>query len=122
MKKLAAILTGIVAILHLFFMVLEMFLWQTNFGIKIFNLTPEFAAQSSILAKNQGLYNGFLAAGLIWTFFIHEFRFQKSIRTFFLICIIIAGVFGAATAKFSILFTQAFPAFLALIAVRFSKE
>ncbi len=123
MKTLAAILTGIVALLHLFFLVLEMFLWQTDIGLKTFELTPEMAAQTAVLAKNQGLYNGFLAAGLIWTFFISDVRFQKSARTFFLACIIIAGVYGAATAKFSIIFIQALPALLALIAVRcFDKK
>lgn len=118
MKLLADILVGLVIVLHLFFLVLEMFLWQTNFGLKIFGITPEIAAQTAVLAKNQGLYNGFLAAGLIWTFFFRNDREKSTIRTFFLICIIIAGIFGAVTAKFSILFTQALPALLALIAVK----
>lgn len=82
-------------------------------------MTPEMAASTAVLAKNQGLYNGILAAGLIWTFFILDSNFQKSTRTFFLACIIIAGIFGAfTTGKFSILFIQALPALLALAAVR----
>src|SRR5437868_5015718 len=122
MNKLAGILTGFVALSHLFFMVLEMFLWQTSVGLQIFDMTPEVAAHSAILAKNQGLYNGFLAAGLIWSFFIPDFNTRKSTRTFFLVCIIAAGVFAASTAKFSILFSQALPALLALIAVRYSSK
>lgn len=122
MKTLAAVLTGIVALLHGCFLVLEMFLWQTHFGLKVFGMTPESAAQTAVLAENQGLYNGFLAAGLIWSFFIPDIKFQKSTRTFFLVCIVIAGVFGALTAKFSILLTQALPALLALLAVRSCRK
>jgi putative membrane protein len=121
MRLIAAILTGIVAVLHICFLILEMFLWQTNVGLHIFNMTPEAAAYSAVLAKNQGLYNGFLAAGLIWTFFISDKEFQKLTRTFFLLCIIVAGIFGGLTAKMSIIFIQALPALLALIAVRYSK-
>lgn len=121
MKKIAAVLIGLIAFLHLYFMILEMFLWQTDVGLRVFNMTPEAAAQTATLAKNQGLYNGILAAGLIWTFFISEFRFQKSARYFFLTSIIIAGIFGAITAKFSILFIQALPALLAWIAVKLSR-
>jgi putative membrane protein len=121
LKKIAEVLTALVALLHLSFMFLEMFLWQTDFGLKAFDMTPTVAENSAVLAKNQGLYNGFLAAGLIWSFFIQDSRFQRSIRTFFLVCILIAGLFGAATAKPSIIFIQALPALLALIAVRFSK-
>ena len=118
MKTLANILTGLVAVLHLGFLTLEMFLWQRETGMRIFGLTPELAAQTAALAQNQGLYNGFLAAGLIWSFYIANRGFQKSVRTFFLVCIVIAGIFGALTAKTSILFIQALPALLALIAVR----
>lgn len=121
MEKIANILTGVVAGLHLCFMIIEMFLWQTDFSLKAFGMTPEVAAHSAVLAQNQGLYNGFLACGLIWTFFIPEFKTQASTRTFFLICIVIAGIFGAITAKFSIFFTQSLPALLALLAVRWSK-
>lgn len=114
---LAGILTGVVAALHLYFLVLEMFLWQTDFGLKTFGMTKEVAAHTAVLAKNQGLYNGFLAAGLLWSFFIGNFEFKESVRIFFLLCIIVAGIFGAMTAKFSIFFIQGLPAILALIAV-----
>lgn len=117
MRKLTNVLVAIVAALHVWFLVLEMFLWQTDIGMHVFGLTPETAALMAPLAKNQGLYNGFLAAGLIWSFFLSE-EFQKSVRTFFLVCIIIAGVFGAITAKPSIFFVQALPALIALWMVR----
>lgn len=118
MKKVTEALVAIVAALHIGFLILEMFLWQTPTGMHVFGLTPETAALTAVLAKNQGLYNGFLAAGLIWTFFLTNLEFQRSVRTFFLVCIIIAGVFGAITAKPSILFVQAIPALIALWAVR----
>lgn len=117
MHLIAATLTAIVAALHLGFLVLEMFLWRTPIGQKIFHLTPEFAAQSAVLAKNQGLYNGILAAGLIWTFFIPDPGFQASARIFFLTSVVVAGVYGALTAKPSIFFIQALPAILALLAL-----
>lgn len=120
MMIIAAALTALVAALHLIFLVLEMFLWPTPIGQKLFNLTPEFAEKSAVLAQNQGLYNGILAAGLIWTFFIPDPAFQASARTFFLIAIVVAGLFGAYTAKPSIFFLQALPALLALIAMHFS--
>ena len=107
------ILIAIVAVLHIIFLVLEMFLWQTKIGKLVFGLTPEVAASSATLAKNQGLYNGFLAAGLLWSFFLPQ-EFQTSVQTFFLVCIAIAGVFGAITAKPSIFFVQAVPALIAL--------
>ena len=100
------------ALLHVGFLVLEMFLWTTPFGLKTFNMTPEFAASSAVLAANQGLYNGFLAAGLVWGLFAKTNA--TAIKVFFLGCVIVAGVFGAATAKPSILFVQALPAALAL--------
>lgn len=113
MKVLGNILVGLVAILHIGFLTLEMFLWTTPFGMKTFNLTPEFAAASAALAANQGLYNGFLAAGLIWGLATRERAF--AIKVFFLVCVIVAGIFGAATAKMSILFVQALPAALGLL-------
>lgn len=115
MAVLANILVALVAALHVGFLVLEMFLWTTPFGMRTFNLTPEFAAQSSALAANQGLYNGFLAAGLIWGLIAREGAF--AIKVFFLICVVVAGVFGAATAKGTILFVQALPGALALLAM-----
>lgn len=117
MKELTGILTGIVAALHLGFMILEMFLWQKDIGRKVFGTTEEFAAKSATLAKNQGLYNGFLAAGLIWSFFIPDASFQISIRLFFLTCVLIAGIFGAVTLKRqNVFWIQGFPALLAILA------
>lgn len=116
--NLANVLVVFVAALHVVFLILEMFLWQKPVGMKIFGLTPETAALTAPLAKNQGLYNGFLAAGLIWSFFAAQ---PESIQTFFLLCIIVAGIFGAITAKPSILFVQALPAVIALLAVYFSS-
>lgn len=120
MRMLGNILVALVAILHVGFLVIEMFLWTTPFGLRTFNLTPEFAAASAALAANQGLYNGFLAAGLAWGLMAREGAF--AIKVFFLICVIVAGVFGAATAKLSILFVQALPAALALLALWFSRR
>jgi putative membrane protein len=120
MKILGNILVGLVAILHVGFLVLEMFLWTTPFGLRTFNLTPEFATASAALAANQGLYNGFLAAGLIWALITRERAF--ALKVFFLICVIVAGVFGAATAKTTILFVQALPAAIALLVVFLSRR
>lgn len=113
MKIIANILTGFVALSHIGFLVLEMFLWNHPIGLKIFGLTPEAAASSATLAANQGLYNGFLAAGLMWGLWAG----RRDLKLFFLGCIIVAGVFGGMTAKTSILFIQALPAALALGAV-----
>jgi putative membrane protein len=114
-KIIANLLVALVALLHAGFLVLEMFLWTTPFGLKTFNMTPELAASSAVLAANQGLYNGFLAAGLVWGLLAKENA--AAIKLFFLGCVMVAGVFGAATAKPSILFVQAAPAALALLAV-----
>lgn len=113
MKLASTILTGIVALSHLWFLVLEMFLWNTPIGHKTFNLTPEFAEASAALAANQGLYNGFLAAGLIWALVAK----RRDVKIFFLLCVVVAGVFGAATASMTILYVQALPALLALALV-----
>ncbi|HKO96009.1 MAG TPA: DUF1304 domain-containing protein [Pyrinomonadaceae bacterium] len=113
MKLLANVLTALVAFLHFAFLTLEMFFWDHPVGRKIFAMTPEVSASSAVLAKNQGLYNGFLAAGLIWGIW----KDRRDIKLFFLVCVIIAGVFGAITAKTSILFTQALPSLLALVCV-----
>lgn len=112
MNLLIEALVAIVALLHLYFLLLEMFLWQTPKGLRVFGMTPEIASQTAVLAKNQGLYNGFLAAGLIWSYFISDTSFQDSIRLFFLSCITIAGIFGGATAKPIIFLVQALPAIL----------
>lgn len=114
---LGLILTGLVAILHVWFLILEMFLWQKPIGLKTFGITPEMASKTAVLAKNQGLYNGFLAAGLIWSFYLSDPVCGESVRMFFLSCVLVAGIFGAVTAKFSILFVQAIPALLALLAI-----
>ena len=110
MKTFANLLTGLVALLHLGFLTLEMFFWDHPVGRKIFEMTPEVSASSATLAMNQGLYNGFLAAGLIWGIW----KERRDIKLFFLGCVLIAGVFGGITAKTSILFTQALPALIAL--------
>lgn len=112
MKKLATALVALVAIEHLYILILEMFLWTRPAGLRAFGLTPEFAEQTAVLAANQGLYNGFLAAGLIWSLIRKNDGFP--LRVFFLGCVIIAGVFGAITAKPSILLVQAAPALVAL--------
>ena len=113
MPLIATALTALVALSHLGFMVLEMFFWDHPVGRKIFKMTPEASASSKALASNQGLYNGFLAAGLAWGLWSG----REDLKIFFLACVILAGVFGAATAKASILFTQAVPAALALLFV-----
>ena len=105
----------VVAFLHLVFLVLEMFLWATPRGRRIFALTPELAEGSKKLAANQGLYNGFLAAGLVWGLIHTNPGFAFQIKTFFLLCVIVAGTYGAATVSRRILYVQAFPAALALI-------
>jgi putative membrane protein len=118
MKELANLLTGLVTLLHLGFMVLEMFLWTKPAGRKIFGTTEEFATKTATLAKNQGLYNGFLAAGLIWSFFIPEESFQISVRLFFLTCVLVAGIFGAITLKrLSVFWIQGLPAWIAILAL-----
>ena len=113
MGILARGLVVLVALLHLGFLALEMFLWSGPIGQRVFAMTPEFAAQSSVLAANQGLYNGFLAAGLLWG----ALRDNGEFMTFFLLCVIVAGTYGGLTAKMTILYTQAAPALLALLAV-----
>lgn len=109
MSQLAVVL---VALLHIYILVLEMFWWNTPRGRRAFGTTPEFAAQSRVLAANQGLYNGFLAAGLLWGLWLGPAG--RPIVLFFLSCVIVAGVFGAATANRRILFIQALPAAVAL--------
>jgi putative membrane protein len=119
-KTIAAILIALVAASHLGFLALEMFFWTTPYALKAFNLTPEFAQASKAMAANQGLYNGFLAAGLLWGLLKGEDGFQ--LKVFFLGCVVVAGVFGALTVKTSILFVQALPAALALAALFASRR
>jgi len=106
---------ALVALLHLYFLVLEMFFWEKPLGLRIFGLTPEFAKASRTLAANQGLYNGFLAAGLVWGLFLEAAG--GSIRLFFLGCVVVAGVFGAATVNRRILWIQALPGAVAIALV-----
>lgn len=113
MVILTNLLVALVAVLHLGFLVLEMFFWDHPVGRKTFRMTPEYSQASASLAANQGLYNGFLAAGLIWGLISGE----TAIIIFFLICVIVAGIFGGFTAKRSILYMQALPGLLALLAV-----
>ena len=115
MRKLASVLIAFVALEHLGFLVLEMFLWTSPTGMQVFGLTQDLAEQTSALAANQGLYNGFLAAGLIWSLVKKSDAF--SLQVFFLSCVVIAGVFGALTAKASILYVQGAPAMIALVLV-----
>lgn len=117
MRLIALGLTALVAAEHIWFLVLEMFLWEKPLGLKTFGLTKEAAAITAPLAKNQGLYNGFLAAGLIWSLTGGHFGWHLGI--FFLTCVIIAGVFGAITVNRKIFFVQGLPALLALIALHF---
>ncbi|MFE0016886.1 DUF1304 domain-containing protein [Mesorhizobium sp. NPDC059054] len=111
----ATVLIGLVALIHIYIVYLEMVSWDTPRGHKAFGLTPDFAKASKVLAANQGLYNGFLAAGLIWGLYLGEAGFQ--VKTFFLVCVIVAGLYGAATASRKILYIQAIPSALALIAL-----
>lgn len=115
MTTAANIAVAFVALLHLWFLVLEMFFWTRPLGLKTFRLTPEFAAASKTLAANQGLYNGFLAAGLAWSLFPGGAGYP--VKIFFLGCVIVAGVFGACTASRSILWVQALPGAVALALV-----
>ena len=108
-------LVALVAALHVYFLVLEMFLWTKPLGLKTFRNSPEKAADSAVLAANQGLYNGFLAAGLVWGLVQSIAGFAFQIKVFFLLCVIVAGICGAATVSRRILFVQAAPAALALI-------
>ena len=112
---IANCLVALVAGLHVYFLILEMFLWTRPLGLKTFRNTPDKAADSAVLAANQGLYNGFLAAGLIWGLLQRNAAFAFQIKMFFLLCVIVAGIYGAATVSFRILLVQAAPAALALI-------
>ena len=114
MSALANVLVAVVALEHLWFLVLEMFLWTKPIGLRTFRQSEEKARASAALAANQGLYNGFLAAGLVWGLLASPPEFAFSIKVFFLACVIGAGVYGAATANRRILFVQALPAALAL--------
>jgi len=112
---IANVLVGLVVLIHLYIVVLEMFLWDKPFGRKVFGSTPEFAAASKVLAANQGLYNGFLAAGLIWGLSLGAAG--QPVQLFFLGCVVVAGLYGAMSVGIKILLVQAVPAALAVAAV-----
>jgi putative membrane protein len=117
MNVAAITLVGLVALVHLYFLVLEMFLWATPFGVKTFGRPREEMESTKVLAGNQGLYNGFLAAGLAWGAFASEPDMAFRLRLFFLGCVIVAGVYGGITAARKILYVQALPAVVALVVV-----
>ncbi len=119
MQTAAQVAVGVVAAFHLWFLILEMFLWTTPYGRRVFHLSAEQARQSAPLAKNQGLYNGFLAAGLVWGLLAGPAG--SSIQVFFLSCVVIAGVFGAMTANRVILWAQALPGAVALALVLLAR-
>jgi putative membrane protein len=117
---LAKSLVGIVALIHIYFLVLEMFLWTKPKGLKTFSMTKDFANSTAVLAANQGLYNGFLAAGLLWSLFADPtIGFQLAI--FFLSCALIAALYGAYSVGIKILYIQGLPALAALISILWSK-
>ena len=116
MSTAANLVIGLIALLHVWFLILEMFLWTRPSGRRAFGTTAEFAEQSKALAANQGLYNGFLATGLVWGLVSG----RTDVRVFFLVCVVVAGVYGTATVNKRILVVQAVPAALALVAVALS--
>ncbi len=112
---IGSILTGVVAAIHVYILVLEMVLWDTDRGRRAFGMTPEFSKSTKVLAANQGLYNGFLAAGLIWGIWLGEAG--DPVKIFFVLCVAVAGAYGAATVGMRILMVQTVPALIALVAV-----
>ncbi|MEO9049419.1 MAG: DUF1304 domain-containing protein [Candidatus Dormiibacterota bacterium] len=117
MQVAAAAVVLLVAVEHLYILVLEMFLWKTPTGRKAFGTTPETAASSAVLAANQGLYNGFLAAGLLWGLIFYGVVGGRPILTFFLACVTVAGIYGGLTVNRRILLIQSAPAVVALLLV-----
>ena len=115
---IASILTGLVALIHVYILVLEMFLWDTPRGRKAFGTSEAFAKESKVLAANQGLYNGFLAAGLLWGIWLGDAG--DPVKIFFLLCVAVAGIYGAVTVGTRILLIQTVPAAVALLAVWFT--
>lgn len=116
MSTVANIVIAIIALMHVWFLILEMFLWDKAAGRRAFGLTAEFASQSKVLAANQGLYNGFLAAGLIWGLLLGNAE-STHVKIFFLACVLIAGLFGGFTATRKVLWIQALPAAIGLALV-----
>jgi putative membrane protein len=117
MQITASILVAFVALVHVYILVLEMFLWTRPKGLKVFGLTLEQAKASAVLAANQGLYNGFLAAGLVWSLVVSDASMAQQLKFFFLGCIAVAGVYGGATSNKRILFVQTVPAVTAMVFV-----
>jgi putative membrane protein len=117
MATISKVLVALVALEHVYILYLEMFLWTTPTGMKSFGTTPEFAQATKVLAANQGLYNGFLAAGLFWSLLHPDPIIGRQIQLFFMVCVVVAGVYGGLTAKRSILWVQGLPALIALVAV-----
>lgn len=116
MHTAAAIVVGLIALLHIYILVLEMFLWDKPAGLRAFGMTQEKASATKVLGANQGLYNGFLAAGLLWGLWLGG-DMGRQVQVFFLLCVLVAGLFGALTASRKILFIQAVPAALGLLLV-----
>jgi putative membrane protein len=114
---IGAVLVTLIAALHVYILVLEMFLWESPRAMKVFGTTPDMAAKTRVLAANQGLYNGFLAAGLLWALALGVGAAGRDVALFFLACVMIAGFYGAATANIRILYVQALPALFGLLAV-----
>lgn len=117
MNVISNLLVAAVAFLHFYFLILEMFLWTKPKGLKVFNQSLERAKATARLAANQGLYNGFLSAGLVWSLFEPLPAQAKALKIFFLSCVVIAGLYGAYSVNKKILFIQALPAFIGLILV-----
>ena len=115
MSLASNVVVALIALLHVYILVLEMFLWEKPQGLRIFGLTPAFAAQSRVLAANQGLYNGFLAAGLLWSLYLGPSG--EPVKVFFLGCVLVAGLYGGMTANKRILVVQALPAAVGLALV-----
>ena len=120
MSLIANVVVGLVGLLHVYILVLEMFFWTKPLGRKAFGLTADFAEQSKALAANQGLYNGFLAAGLFWGLWLGPEGF--GVKVFFLLCVFVAGLYGAATASRKILFVQVLPATIGLVLLFLSRS
>ena len=117
MEIISTVLVAVVAVEHLYILSLEMFLWTKPRGMKVFGTTPEQAESTRVLAANQGLYNGFLSAGLIWGLMHPVAEIGSQVQIFFLLCVIAAGIYGGLTAKRSIMFVQGLPATIALLAL-----
>ena len=120
MARISNIIVALLALVHVYILILEMFFWQSPTGLRAFGLTPELAEATVTLAANQGLYNGFLAAGLAWGLTLGPAG--RSVKFFFLLCVLVAGIFGAATVSTRILFIQAVPAALGLLTLWLARQ